>query len=159
MQQCMQATLRLQGPGVDNLDATLQSDLITAVAESMTTVGKAAIRIVLVSDAYSFRRRRKLLAAPHGASPARALLQLPLATDVTPAGHSGPLPGVKDVTIEINAGSGSRVPLVEADLHQVVTDNTVAVRVKTTGSGCSCMSTPSIASSAASACHVALLTV
>ena len=155
----MQATLRLQGPGVDNLDATLQSDLITAVAESMTTVGKAAIRIVLVSDAYSFRRRRKLLAAPHGASPARALLQLPLATDVTPAGHSGPLPGVKDVTIEINAGSGSRVPLVEADLHQVVTDNTVAVRVKTTGSGCSCMSTPSIASSAASACHVALLTV
>lgn len=125
----MQATLRLQGPGVDDLDVMLQSDLITALAESMTTVGKAAIRIVLVSDAYSFRRRRKLLAASHGASPARALLQLPLATDVTPAGHSGPLPGVKDVTVEINAGSGSRVPLVEADLRQVVTDNTVAVRV------------------------------
>ena len=113
---CMQATLRLQGPGVDNLDAPLQSDFITALAESMTTVGKAAIRIVLVSAAYSFRRRR-------------ALLQLPLATDVTPAGHSGPLPGVKDVTIEINAGSGSRVPLVEADLRQVVADNTVAVRI------------------------------
>ncbi|KAK9822863.1 hypothetical protein WJX81_005882 [Elliptochloris bilobata] len=119
-------TLRLQGPGVDNFDATLQSDLITALAESMTTVGKAAIRVVLVADAFSFRRRRLLLTAPQGAALGRALLQLPLATDVTPAGHSGPLHGVKDVTVEINAGSGSRVALVEAELQRVVADNTVA---------------------------------
>ena len=150
LQHCIQATLRLQEPGVGNFDATLQSDLITALAEGMTTVGKAAMRIVLVSGAYSFRRRRVLLAVSHGASPKRALLQLPLATDVTPAGHSGPLPGVKDVTIDITPARAAACRLWRADLRQIIADKTVAVRINRHSPWqCSCMKQHSTVSIAA----------
>ena len=105
----VQVTLRLMGPGVDDFDDTLQSDLITPLAESMTTVGKSAIRIVLVADQHT----PSATAAGCCSCPCRApglaasCLSCRLATDVTPAGHSGPLSGVKDVTLEINAGSAA----------------------------------------------------
>ena len=56
MRHCLQATLRITGPDVTPFGPANQQRLINVMADASQNMSQSAFRIILVTDAYTFRR-------------------------------------------------------------------------------------------------------
>ena len=56
-----QVDLRISGTGVTPFDAANQQRLLNVLADATTNISMSSMRIILVSDAYTFRRRSLLV--------------------------------------------------------------------------------------------------